>query len=602
MLLIWKEGSRYGNLPQGPEADSTNSGAGEMKGKRSRARRTRAAPEGKPKRPEGRSEEASELAVEKLLQNCAFILHCRDDAATLAESHWGSMVCVLAVFGNPGRDKIHELSHPYGGYSVEKTEQWIEEALEGGLGGGEGGPGPHTCAFIEQTLGFDCPGGCLAKKLRSFSPANLAAKLADELLQYGEPITEEPSVEEEAPPPTAELPEAAWRGLFRDYRDLVAGTTEAPDNYHYVCFAQTLGATLARRIHVYHARRLYPNFYICLVGRTAITRKDTSWYRAQRLLGDLHREENPEDPQFQILPGIGSAEGLLDALGGERKVVVLSESEFLSLLAKARQEALSNLIPKLTGLFDSPDLETLKTRQKTVVCKEPFLSISCGTTLAWLQKALTERDIYGGFVNRFIFVYGKPKAPLPFPPKMNPQAYAALLAKINDVRLWVKALHESESGGELAVPDTTKAIFADYYTEYHGRCAVDTLPATLIPRVQTFVWKLAVLYAAMDASAEILPQHLEPAIMAGNYFEQSILQIFHIFGSSHGKEVEDKLLNFLQSKGKGVPVSQREVYRALTLSAAELEQAARPLERFELIRNTARVTSSGRRVLCYEVL
>ena len=174
---------------------------------------------------------------------------------------------------------------------------------------------------------------------------------------------------------------------------------------------------LGRRIHVYHARRLFPNFYICLVGRTAITRKDTARYRTQRLLNDLHSEENQENPQFQILPGISSAEGLLDALGGERKVVVLSESELLSLLAKARQEALSNLIPKLTSLFDCPDLETLKTRQRTVVCKEPFLSISSGTTLAWLQKALTEKDIYGGFANRFIFVHGNPKTPLPFPPQ-----------------------------------------------------------------------------------------------------------------------------------------------------------------------------------------
>ncbi|MBA7688442.1 hypothetical protein ES703_96922 [subsurface metagenome] len=569
--------------------------------KRSRARRTQAAPKRKPRQPEDRAEEVSELAVEKLLESCAFILHCRDDAATLPESHWWSMVRVLAVFDDPGRDKIHELSHPYGGYSVEETEQKIEEALKGGERGT--GPSPHTCAFIEQALGFDCPGDCPAKKLSylSSSPADLAFKLVDQLLQYGEPIIEEPGVEEEVPIPTAELPEEVWRGLFRDYRDLVAGTTEAPDNYHYVCFAQTLGATLARRIHVYHARRLYPNFYVCLVGRTAITRKDTAWYRAQRLLGDLHKEENLEDPQFQILPGIGSAEGLLDALGGERKVVILYESEFLSLLAKARQEALSNLVPKLTSLFDSPDLETLKTRQKTVSCREPFLSISVGTTLAWLQKALTEKDIYGGFVNRFIFVYGKPKAPLPFPPKVNPQAYTALLAKINEVRLWVQSLHESEAGGELAVPDTTKAMFADYYTEYHGRCAVDTLPATLIPRVQTFVWKLAVLYAAMDSSAEILPQHLEPAILAGNYFEQSILQIFYIFGASHGKEVENKLLTYLQSKGKGVPVPQREVYRALNLSAAELEQAAKPLERFELVRNTTRVTKGGRRILCYEV-
>ena len=539
----------------------------------------------------------NELAVGKLLENCAFVQHCRDNAITLSEPWWWSMVTILAVFGEAGREAIHKLSQAYPQYTERETEQKIGQALKAG----EKELGPHTCLFIERDLGFDCPRDCLAKKLGVASPSGLGAKLVWQVLQYGEPIKEEPE-EQAGLPPTPKLPEGVWQGLFRDYRNLVAGTTEASDNYHFVCFAQTLGATLARRIHVYHARRLFPNFYTCLVGRTAITRKDTARYRAQRLLNDLHSEENPEEPQFQILPGIGSAEGLLDALGGERKVVVLSESELLSLLAKARQEALSNLIPKLTSLFDCPDLETLKTRQRTVVCKEPFLSISSGTTLAWLQRALTEKDIYGGFANRFIFVYGNPKPPLPFPPKMDPDAYTALLAKINEIRLWAERLQRSSAGGELTVPDTTKAMFADYYAEYHQRCAAETLPATLIPRVQTFVWKFGLLYAAMAASEQILPEHLAPAILAGDFFEKSILQIFRTFGASHGKEVEEKLLTYLQSRGKGRPTPQREVYRALNLSAAELEQAAKPLERLGLIGNSTRVTVKGRKIFCYEAL
>ena len=482
---------------------------------------------------------------------------------------------------------------------------WVQQAL---LGVPEG-ERDHTCTKLAGYFKNHLPQDVTLSVLITWGerceppfPPQEVRKVVTSVYRYGEPI-EEPEEEQVQPLlVTPELPEEVWQGLYGDYRDLVAGTTEAPDNYHYACFAVALGATLGRRIHVYHARRLFPNFYICLVGRTAITRKDTARYRAQRLLNDLHSEENLENPQFQILPGIGSAEGLLDALGGERKVVVLSESELLSLLAKARQEALSNLIPKLTSLFDCPDLETLKTRQRTVVCKEPFLSISSGTTLAWLQKALTERDIYGGFANRFIFVHGNPKPPLPFPPKMDADAYTALLAKINDVRLWAERLEQSEAGGELVVPNTTKAMFADYYAEYHKRCAAETLPATLIPRVQTFVWKFGLLYAAMAGSEQILPEHLEPAILAGNYFEESVLQIFHTFGASRGKQVEEKLLAFLRSKGRGVPILQRDVYRALNLSATELEQAAKPLERLGFIRNSTRVTEKGRKVFCYEAL
>ncbi|MBA7704010.1 hypothetical protein ES703_112808 [subsurface metagenome] len=398
---------------------------------------------------------------------------------------------------------------------------------------------------------------------------------------------------------TPELPEEVWQGLFGDYRDLVADTTEAPDNYHYVCFAVALGATLGRRVHVYHARRLFPNYYACLIGRTAITRKDTARYRTQRLLDDLHSEENPENPQFQIIPGIGSAEGLLDALGGERKVVILSEGEFLSLLAKARQEALSNLIPKLTSLFDCPDKETLKTRQRSVVCQEPFLSIISGTTNAWLQKALTERDIYGGFANRFMFVCGDPKPPLPFPPKIDPEKYEALLTNINAMRLWAMDFWQ-RSGGELDVPNNTKAIFADYYAEYHKRCASETLPASLIPRVQTFIWKFALLYAAMDNSQQILPGHLEPAILAGNYFEQSALHVFRTFAMSRSKELEIRVIGFLKKQGK--PVPQRDVYRALNISVGELERVIQPLVRYGIINNASHRTRSGKIIKTYEAV
>ncbi len=481
---------------------------------------------------------------------------------------------------------------------------WVQQALQGVPEGER----DHTCTKLAGYFRNHLPQDVTLSMLITWGehcepplPPQEVRKVVRSVYRYGEPVEEEPE-EEEAVSPKPGLPDHVWQGLFRDYRDLVAGTTEAPDNYHYVCFALTLGATLGRRIHVYHARRLFPNFYICLVGRTAVTRKDTARDRAQRLLNDLHSEENPQDPQFQILPGIGSAEGLLDALGGERKVVVLSESELLSLLAKARQEALSNLIPKLTSLFDCPDLETLKTRQKTVVCREPFLSISSGTTIAWLQKALTEKDIYGGFANRFVYVYGNPKPPLAFPPKVNADRYTALLAKINDMRLWAERLQQSDAGGELVVPNTTKAVFADYYAEYHKRCAAETLPATLIPRVQTFVWKFGLLYAAMAGSEQILPEHLEPAILAGDYFEQSVLQIFRTFGASRGKQIEEKLLAFLRNKGRGVPILQRDVYRALNLSATELEQTAKPLVRLGLIKNSNGVTKKGRQVARYEAL
>ncbi len=81
-------------------------------------------------------------------------------------------------------------------------------------------------------------------------------------------------------PPTGRtvisIPDSVWRGLFAEYREVVGGTTEAPDIYHFGIFAAVLGATLGRRLWVYYGRETYPNFYICEVGTSALTRKGTA--------------------------------------------------------------------------------------------------------------------------------------------------------------------------------------------------------------------------------------------------------------------------------------------------------------------------------------
>ena len=141
-------------------------------------------------------------------------------------------------------------------------------------------------------------------------------------------------------PASLELPAAAWRGLFKDYRDMVGTTTEAADAFHYAAFLQVFGCTIGRRLQVYHAGRQFPNFYTCLVGRSGLTRKDTTWSRAEGILNDLHAySEDDQNPPFKAVRGLRSYEGLLDELAGERKVRLIQLGELLSLLAKAKQDS-----------------------------------------------------------------------------------------------------------------------------------------------------------------------------------------------------------------------------------------------------------------------
>jgi hypothetical protein len=227
-------------------------------------------------------------------------------------------------------------------------------------------------------------------------------------------ITEKTIVKPVTTPARLELPAIAWQGTFDDYRKMVAPTTEAADAFHYSAFLQIFGCTVGRRLHVYHAGKQYANFYICMVGRSGLTRKDTTWSRAEDVLNFLHAyPEDDSSPPFKTVRGIRSYEGLLDELAGERKVRLILLGELLSLFAKARQDSLGNIIPSLTELYDMKDVVNPPVHQKDVrPAREAFLSIMAGTTQDWLQKALTERDIYSGFASRWCFFYGLPKDPI----------------------------------------------------------------------------------------------------------------------------------------------------------------------------------------------
>ena len=79
---------------------------------------------------------------------CAFIQHCRDDAASLPEHDWYAMITNLAGFED-GIKRIHELSATYPSYKPDETDAKIQHFLKSGTG-------PITCKVIAEK-GFQCP-------------------------------------------------------------------------------------------------------------------------------------------------------------------------------------------------------------------------------------------------------------------------------------------------------------------------------------------------------------------------------------------------------------------------------------------------------------
>ncbi len=108
---------------------------------------------------------ANQPGLQQTLEQCLFMQHAADHAASLSEPLWYAMVTNLVRFEG-GPEAIHKLSEPYPSYSRRETETKIRHAQENTAA-------PHTCQWLGDN-GFPCPemGRCPAR-----SPAGLGAKL-----------------------------------------------------------------------------------------------------------------------------------------------------------------------------------------------------------------------------------------------------------------------------------------------------------------------------------------------------------------------------------------------------------------------------------------
>lgn len=82
--------------------------------------------------------------AEKMLERCAFLRHCVEDAVDLPEPHWFCAANVLA-FADNGREVFHEISKPYPKYNPDEANAKIDWAL-----GNNGIGKPMTCEVIQQ--------------------------------------------------------------------------------------------------------------------------------------------------------------------------------------------------------------------------------------------------------------------------------------------------------------------------------------------------------------------------------------------------------------------------------------------------------------------
>lgn len=87
------------------------------------------------------------INMDKMFSNCAFLRYCRDNADCLSEPEWFSMISVLAQIEDSD-ELIHELSGPYPKYNYSETQKKIDNARAFGHS--------QTCAYLAANYAEIC--------------------------------------------------------------------------------------------------------------------------------------------------------------------------------------------------------------------------------------------------------------------------------------------------------------------------------------------------------------------------------------------------------------------------------------------------------------
>lgn len=99
------------------------------------------------------SDSRNSQIIHELINRCAFLRHCKENAASLSEPDWHKMICILAhEYG--GSEVIHEISKPYPKYTKKETDQYILKALQRSNS-------PITCDNLKQSaINWNCNKDC----------------------------------------------------------------------------------------------------------------------------------------------------------------------------------------------------------------------------------------------------------------------------------------------------------------------------------------------------------------------------------------------------------------------------------------------------------
>lgn len=343
-------------------------------------------------------------------------------------------------------------------------------------------------------------------------------------------------------------PELAYFGWFGEYRNLMAPTTEAPDQFHLGAALAIAGAHIGRQLACwYNSEALYANLYVALVGRTGTSRKDTAIKRALMLPDYMVMRKIV--PNFAVKRDVSSAEGLVKNLK-ENANLLLYLTEMSATLKNARRKSTSTILDKLIEAWDTPNRIQNLSKLESNEAIDPYLSIITATQPGRLARAMGDEEIESGFASRWLFVPGSGKSPIARTPDIDTVGAGELFADLD------AAIRHYQVDTRLRISERAGDQWDQWYYSIAAEMDTDEDLADMRTRHPSLVLKIALIFAVTDRADAIEWRHIEAAIALVEWSWGMVQKMMQAWGARDERYLEDRIVSVLQNRG---PMTRRQL-------------------------------------------
>ncbi|MGB9500151.1 MAG: hypothetical protein ACKVE4_10490 [Dissulfuribacterales bacterium] len=331
-----------------------------------------------------------------------------------------------------------------------------------------------------------------------------------------------------------------FSGIAKAFVELATKNSEADPAAVMFTFLARFGVEVGRNPYFNIGdTRHHGRLAVVIVGESSRSRKGTSAKPVSRLLSFKSFMSSNEYKKSHFSPGpFSSGEGIIWAVrdpiqgwdkktqryeiidpGVEDKRLFVLDEEFAGVLANTHREG-NTLSMLIRSAWDNGKFDPL-TKNNKISAKDAHVAWVSHITQYELLLKLPECEGFNGFANRILWVYSQRQKSVPLPEPMPSKELAELQCLLLIV---LKKCHKDEK--EIVFTEQAKAAWvAEYYRKLTSRNG-NGLLGVVLNRGEAQVRRLALLFTLLDGESSTSLKHLDQAMTAWQYCEDSACYIF----------------------------------------------------------------------------